>query len=181
MSYEGENKEQGAKVKHPDFLLNTNYFILSTQPRNPQHITRNTILTIARSQIGIREATGNNDGQQVEAYLKVTNLPKGNPWCVAFISWVFAKAGYAQPRTAWSPSLFPIAKQTKIIRPAHVFGIYFKALKRIAHAGLVEEQQGNWIVTIEGNTNVSGSREGDGVYRKRRHVKTIKVYANWLR
>lgn len=138
------------------------------------------ILNIARSQLGVREATGKNDGPEVAAYLKVTGLKEGQPWCAAFVSWVFAKAGYAQPLTAWSPSLFPIHRQTKIIRPAHVFGVYFKALNRIAHAGLVEEQQGNWIVTIEGNSNASGSREGDGVYRKRRHIKTIKVYANWL-
>jgi len=35
-------------------------------------------------------------------------------------------------------------------------------------------------VTIEANTNISGSREGEGVYRKRRRVKTIYRMANWV-
>lgn len=142
---------------------------------------RERILAVASSQIGVREATGNNDGPQVEAYLKVTNLPKGNPWCAAFVSWVFRQAGFALPRTAWSPALFPLARQTLSPKPADVLGIYSIRLKRIAHAGLVEQRQNNWIISIEGNTNVDGSREGDGVYRKRRHVKTIAKFADWVR
>lgn len=142
---------------------------------------REKILGISRTQIGIREATGNNDGQQVEAYLKVTNLPKGNPWCAAFVSWVFKQAGYERPRTAWSPALFPLARQPLSPKPADVLGIYSIRLKRIAHAGLVERRQDNWIISIEGNTNTNGSREGDGVYRKRRHVRTIATFADWVR
>jgi hypothetical protein len=35
----------------------------------------------------------------------------------------------------------------------------------LGHVGLVEGVYGDKLVTIEGNTNVAGSREGDGVYR----------------
>jgi signal peptidase I len=35
-----------------------------------------------------------------------------------------------------------------------------------SHTGIVVEDLGNRIVTVEGNTNKAGSREGDGVYRK---------------
>jgi len=126
------------------------------------------------------EATGKNDGPAVEQYLAYTGNQKGEAWCASFVSWVFGKAGYAAPRTAWSPALFPKARQVKLARPGTVFGIYFSSKKRIAHAGLVERKQGNWIYTIEGNTSVDGSREGDGVYRKLRHARTIAAYANWL-
>lgn len=153
---------------------------LTAQAHNPQHITRNTLIKIATSQLGIREATGNNDGTQVEAYLKATNLLKGNPWCAAFVSWVFKQAGLAQPRTAWSPTLFPLVRQTLTPQPADVLGIYSNELKRIAHAGLVEGRQNNWIISIEGNTNNDGSREGNGVYRKWRHIRTIAKFANWV-
>ena len=149
--------------------------------QNKQHLTRNSIINIASSQIGVRETTGNNDGAQVEAYLKVTNLPKGNPYCAAFISWVFKEAGFAAPRTAWSPALFPTARSTLQPKPADVLGIYSSQLKRIAHAGLVERRQNNWIISIEGNTNLNGSREGDGVYRKWRHVSTIAKFADWVK
>ena len=58
------------------------------------------------SQIGVRES-GLNRGTEVEKYLHYVNLPQGNPWCAAFVCWVFGKAGVSNPRTGWSPSLFP--------------------------------------------------------------------------
>jgi hypothetical protein len=61
-----------------------------------------------------------------------------------------------------------------------LFGIYFPTLKRIAHCGAIEQVNGNWISGIEGNTSVNGSRDGDGVYRKLRHIKTIYRYADWI-
>ena len=146
-------------------------------PNTPKN---NQLLNIAMSQVGISEATGNNDGPEVEKYLRYTGKQKGEPWCAAFVSWVFSQAGFTQPRTAWSPSLFPKSKLVKQSAPAMVFGIYFKDKGRIAHVGLVEKLQHDWLYTIEGNTNVVGSREGDGVYRKIRHLKTIKSFADWL-
>ena len=138
------------------------------------------ILQIARSQLGVREATGKNDGARVEAYLSYTGNKKGEPWCASFVSWVFGKAGFTQPRTAWSPALFP--KQRQILKPlpASLFGIFYPKLGRVAHCGLVEANKGNWLYTIEGNTNANGAREGDGVYRKLRHQRTLSLYANWL-
>ena len=109
------------------------------------------------------------------------DLPKGNPWCAVFVSWVFKEAGFTKPRTAWSPGLFPTAKLTLSPKPADVLGIYSVKLKRIAHCGLVERRQNNWIISIEGNTNIHGSREGDGVYRKWRHVRTISKFADWAK
>ncbi len=162
----GANKEQGSWSKDHgvDSMLQ-----------------RAKIMEIARSQIGIRELTGNNDGLAVEGYLKVANLPKGNPWCAAFVSWTFAKAGFAKPRTAWSPALFPNARSTFSPEPADILGIYSVKLKRIAHAGLVERRQHNWIISIEGNTNTDGGREGDGVYRKWRHIRTVAKFSDWVK
>jgi len=141
---------------------------------------QNTVLSIAQHELGVREQTGKNDGKRVEEYLCYVGLPKGNPWCAAFVSWVYGQAGYKQPRTAWSPALFPKEKISLNPKSADVFGIYFPSLKRIAHCGLVEKTQKKWIITIEGNTNLAGSNEGGGVYRKWRHRKTIAVFAHWL-
>jgi len=138
------------------------------------------IVAIAQSQIGIKEATDNNDGPNVEAYLATTGLKKGEPWCAAFLTWVFRQAGYGQPVTAWSPALFPSTRLVRAPAPGIIFGIYFHSLKRIAHCGIIERVNGNFITGIEGNTNLSGSREGNGVHRKLRHVKTIYRYADWI-
>ncbi|WP_442591539.1 peptidoglycan-binding protein [Pedobacter sp. AW31-3R] len=142
---------------------------------------RTAIVQIATNELGVREKTGNNDGEKVEAYLKCVDLKKGQPWCAAYVSWVFAKAGFKAPRSGWSPSLFPSSRLARSALPGNVLGIYFPAYKRIAHVGLITGVDGEWIVSVEGNTNVTGSREGDGVYKKWRHIKTIYRMADWLR
>ncbi len=187
---------------------------------------RQKVKKIYTSQIGIREKQSNS-GPAVEAYLRYVNLAKGNPWCAAFVCWVYGKAGVVNPRTGWSPDLFgedkviwdraesgklrtesfhrfaypPIQSsglplqtssrfpalitrptQTSGFRPqtSDVFALYFPEKGRIAHVGFIDKWDGTWMVTVEGNTNVSGSREGDGVYRKRRLVKSVYKVARFI-
>ncbi|RYF19398.1 MAG: CHAP domain-containing protein [Flavobacteriales bacterium] len=141
---------------------------------------RQQIIAISKSQIGVREISGKNDGIEVEKYLAYTGNKKGDPWCASFVSWVFGQAGYKQPKTAWSPELFSANKTAALPKPSMIFGIYFPKLKRIAHCGLVNKVNGNWVYTIEGNTNVNGNREGDGVYQRIRHQRDIHAYADWI-
>ncbi|WP_316812836.1 peptidoglycan-binding protein [Pedobacter heparinus] len=141
---------------------------------------RQEVLRIARAEVGVKERTGNNDGPRVEEYLAYTGLKKGNPYCASFVSWCFHKAGYDQPRTAWSPSMFPASRMVKEPKPADVFGVYFPEFKRIAHAGIVAEIKGDWLVGYEGNSNNDGSRNGDGVYQRLRHKRTVSRYADWI-
>lgn len=161
------------------------------------------------SQIGIKES-GQNSGPQVEQYLSYVNLSKGNPWCAAFVCWVYGQAGVANPRTGWSPALFPASKliwsrksglsKTALVDPSKpateyghsyldresgpatgdVFGIYFPEKGRIAHVGFIDTREESWLITVEGNTNPSGAREGDGVYRKRRLIRSIDRVARYI-
>ncbi|MGB4400129.1 MAG: hypothetical protein WBJ10_12230, partial [Daejeonella sp.] len=94
-------------------------FAMSTVPLNirvqPGKIQMDP--TVARvkdiytSQIGIREKQPNS-GPEVEKYLKYVNLPKGNPWCAAFVCWVYGKAGVGNPKSGWTPDLF---KERRVI------------------------------------------------------------------
>jgi len=167
---------------------------------------------IYTAEIGIRESTGKNDGKRIEDYLTYVGLGKGNPWCAAFICWVYGKAGVTNPRSGWSPVLFPESrivwsrrrslikhsslnikhsagpiKHSKFNiqnspgpRRADIFGIWFQDKKRIAHCGFIDDWQEKYVITVEGNTNESGSREGDGVYRKRRLISTVYKVARWV-
>jgi hypothetical protein len=137
------------------------------------------LISIAMAELWVREETGKNDGKRVEEYLATVHLKKGDPYCAAFVSWVFKQAGYGLPRTGWSPALFPTNRLTKAAVPGNVFGIYFPVLKRIGHCGLVIGSHSDWISTIEGNTNASGGREGGGVYRRLRHKKSIRLFSDW--
>lgn len=141
-----------------------------------------------RSQIGVRETTGHNDGEAVESYLAYVGFNKGASWCAAFVSWCHGQVGVGNPRSAWSPSLFPpekliysrggINKRQSI--PGDVFGIYYDNLGRIGHVGFIDGVKGNNYITVEGNTNDAGSREGEGVYRKIRSKKTIYKISSFI-
>lgn len=139
-------------------------------------------------ELGVREVGGNNQGEDVGKYLASTGLDQGYAWCAAFINWCLESCGVDGPKkAAWSPSWFPDRKtayqrgETEFYHPSagDVFGIYFSSKERIAHVGFIDKWKAEYAITVEGNTNEAGSREGDGVYRKRRPHRTIYKVANW--
>lgn len=136
---------------------------------------RNLIIQIANKELGVRETTGNNDGSRVEEYLRYTNLSKGYEWCAAFVSWCYGQAGFAVPRNPWSPALFPKARlmDKGMAQAADIFGIYGVSAKRINHVGLVKEKRGEYLISLEGNSN-------DRVESRRRHLRTVHAIANWV-
>jgi hypothetical protein len=160
-------------------------------PTRKAAATPEAIASIYTAEIGVREKTGNNDGTRVEEYLKAANRKKGDAWCAAFVTWTFKQAGADAVVSGWSPDWFP-AKNTIYVRgnqnnqtphQADVFGIYFQDKGRIAHVGFVdrwESGSSSYAVTVEGNTNDSGSNEGDGVYRKRRLKSQLYKVSRWL-
>lgn len=157
--------------------------IIATSP------DRANVLRVASGEVGTREKTGNNDGP-VEKYLHAVGAAKGAPYCAAFVAWVGNKAlGKASPfpMSAWSPDMVQGGtREIASARGGDAFGIYFPAKGRIAHTGLVERREGNFLVTIEANTSASAAsgsaadREGEGVFRKRRHIQTVRLVKAWL-
>ena len=142
------------------------------------------------SQIGVKEATGNNDGPQVEAYLAVTGFTAGAPWCAAFVAWTYTTNDVPNPKSAWSPAWFPeskviysrdVSSTGTIPQRGDVFGIYYGSLGRIAHVGFVHQWGDNIVITVEGNTNDDGSREGNRVAMKRRPARTIYKVSRYIR
>lgn len=139
------------------------------------------IVDAARKEIGTREAHVPNTGPKVSAYLRYTGIKIPAPWCAAWVSYVFGQAGYSQPKTAWSPDLFPASRQVGEARPGLVLGIYYASLGRIGHCGIVESLLGDYVNSIEGNTSAANERDGDGVWRKVRHRRSIRCYADWVK
>jgi len=152
--------------------------------------SRVLVIEQARKSIGIREKSGRNDGPVVDEILASVNLEGTKaPWCAAFIVWVGDKAFGSTllnpyPRSAWSPIFltkptWDRQRKGTPLKPADVFGIWFHSMGRVAHVGFVEKNEGDWLVTIEGNTNGGGSRDGDGVYRRRRLAANV-LGRGWL-
>lgn len=154
---------------------------------SPSAELRARVIDTALSQVGVREATGKNDGKAVEKYLRVCGLGKGYAWCAAFVSWVYQVCGVTHFKTAWAPGWFPRNKSIPLTfsqgsgqtpKPGDVFGIWIN--NRIGHVGLVYMWGDKVVKTIEGNTNEAGSREGDGVYEKRRLRRQIYAVSRWV-
>ncbi|ADY53783.1 hypothetical protein Pedsa_3248 [Pseudopedobacter saltans DSM 12145] len=161
--------------------------LLTIRTSNTENSKRVLLRQIYLAELGVRELSNRNDGERVETYLAYTGNKKGDAWCASFVCWVLGKAGVVNPRSAWSPALF--LKDRVIWQPKNkrvapqkgdVFAIWFVDKGRIAHCGFVDEWNDKLVVTVEGNTNEAGSRDGDGVYRKRRLINSIFAVANWV-
>ena len=93
--------------------MSTNVSILITAlPDKTTKSSSTPWMKTASSQLGVKEATGHNDGPAVEGYLKTVNLGKGNPWCSAFVNWVMEKdkikgtnSGLAYSWKSWGQKL----------------------------------------------------------------------------
>ena len=145
-------------------------------------------IDIARSELGVMEdPAGSNRGPRVDQYLRGVGLDPatGNfPWCAAFLYFCFdsaaASLGRQNPvvKTAGVLAHWNRAKAAGIrripaaaamstpglIKPGHIFIMDFG--RGAGHTGLVVGIQSGKLVTIEGNTNDGGSREGVGVFQR---------------
>lgn len=140
----------------------------------------------------VREVPLNsNRGPEVDEYLQRTEVALGLSWCCAFVYWCFDEAALAAGRanpmfrtagclTHWNKAASAGATRVpaqrakadpSLVMPGMVFIMDFGG--GLGHTGFVERVQGGFIVTIEGNTDASATREGGGVYRNTRKVLEI--------
>lgn len=150
---------------------------------NPITLLRALALWYALSLDGTHEKSP-NWGPEVQEFLEAAGIDTAAPWCAAFVNFVFQKMAEligttspleAVPLQAYVQSYVDHARKHgwvvsfKDAQPGDLFAIYFPALKRCGHMGiLVCKQDAQAFVTIEGNTNLEGEREGDRVRSKTR-------------
>jgi hypothetical protein len=157
-------------------------------------------LEIARGEIGTREEPpGSNRGPRVDQYLRRVGLdPKAGsfPWCAAFVYWCFDESARALGRTNplvktagvldhWTRatdagvahvSAAKAHQVESLVRPGQIFVIDTGSPGGGGHTGLVEEVALGKLVTIEGNTNEGGAREGIGVFRRTgRRIRDVNL------
>lgn len=123
-----------------------------------------------------------NRSPEIDSMNIAVNVPLGSPWCGSFVSWVFNNNGYLYPHTAWSPN-FALKQDciwqskrvnTVKLEPGDVATFYYSNLGRVGHVEIIYDYDDKYIYTISGNTDGAGSREGSGVFKKKRSLD--KVY-----
>lgn len=149
------------------------------------------IVALARTELaaGIRE-TSKNQGPGLAKYWTATSYLTGydnrEPYCAAFVCWIIRQAigdrkvNYNLPT---SPVAYDIEKWgaanikngVKVLKnsdkllPGDIF-----TLSAASHTGIIVGVNSSTVTTIEGNTDGSGSREGDGVYEKTRTKVSLR-------
>jgi hypothetical protein len=138
---------------------------------------------IARSQVGYHEGRANghwNNHQKFSEQLAGFAWSDGQPWCATFVQWCLWSVGVNVPNGARSAScLASVTAYKKAGRFTEYPGLGFQVFFGNAggtHTGIVVEFDADTITTVEGNTNSSGSPEGDGVYTKTHRRRDAYVY-----
>lgn len=165
------------------------------------------LVDLALAEVGVREEGGNNRGPRIREYQAATWLkPAPWPWCAAFICWLIREwlklptvrealslrndrqVENWRPRTAGAFDFERWARSQKL----RVLPRTSKALAgdlvvfSFSHIGIVlkDQQPGaTTIETVEGNTNGAGTRDsnsGDGVWRKRRPLSSVRSFIRLL-
>lgn len=133
------------------------------------------------AQIGIREATGNNDGA-VEKYQKIFSM-KNQPYCQMLQYWCFyvnanKKSDIPIPKSALAISSYNYAKKYGVKVPympaKHDFLVYQNSGDVTGHVErIVSVGELGWVIVVAGNTTngkTGNQREGNGVYKRERNI-----------
>lgn len=167
----------------PVFPNNSSVLRDASKPLNEGQAICDTL----KSYVGLKEATGKNDGPFFDKLNDLCNVPRGSAYCASFVAYGHVVNNADIPGgCAWSPSWFPNSKviwnrgDDVKLQKGDVFGLYFPNLKRVAHVGVVvEEYRDGYVLTVEGNTGSNSGRDGDGVYMRLRPKKQLFVASRW--
>lgn len=165
----------------------------------PHNICRVTLIEYARAHLkaGARELRGMNVGPFVRLYMKGNEGPSF-PWCAGFVSFIIKQTvltyGF-DPKNVDIPDTFScdilarwgeqrgklitMVDKNMSIYPGAIFLVY-KGGHDWVHAGFVMSFKNGCLETIEGNTNIKGSREGVCVMRRFRGINNIHIIYNYL-
>lgn len=169
-------------------------WLVSGKAATPESMIRKKLVDTLHSQLYIREATGRNDGVEVEKYLTFVGRFKGDAWCAAFASWNLHAVGITappNPKSGWSPNFstpqYTIwshelvkKRKEKAIHQGDCFTLYYNDIKRVGHVGFIVDEKENYFITIEGNTGTTGSREGSGVHKYKRPKSKVYRVTNYI-
>jgi len=164
-------------------------FVLASSITKAQDKVRQELLQNLVEQLDVREITPNSS-PMIDTYLESVGFNQPVPWCAAFVSWNLSNVGIPNPKSAWSPNfalskdVIWLAKTSRKKPPGKcgdVVTYYYSKLGRVGHVGFfIKQDKSGYFITIEGNTNKSGSRTGDGVYMKKRHPNKTHALSRYI-
>ena len=149
-------------------------------------VDASALLKTFASYVGIKEEPmGSNNGVMVNKFNASCGLRPSDhaPWCASVAHYGYMVNGAPDRPGAYSPSWY---SKTRVIpaamaQPGDVGLIYFPSKGRYAHtiAAIEKVNRSGRVVasyvTLEGNTNAMGSRDGGSFARRIRPSATVKI------
>jgi surface antigen len=145
------------------------------------------VLELAKSQLGKTEnPKGSNWGEPVKSYLASVGITFPASWCMAFVYWCFnevcKKHGIANPlvKTGGVLAHWNKTKALKVTKP-QIMDIFIMDFGGgLGHTGFVlSVNNDGTIITIEGNSNDEGSREGFEVCSRILNISSMKGFIRY--
>ena len=185
--YHGSTKGLGGPVTEAAYKAYLDSFQFTTDAPTTHIDLAEFLVAILKAEEGVREVPANsNRGDRVQQYQAATWLTgSGWPWCAAFICWGIQQLERVQPLPfkrpqtagAWDFENWAKSEGVKRFKPRQKIKAGDIVIFTFSHIGLaIEDEKGGTVRTIEGNTDLSGSREGGGVYIKTRPVSSIRSH-----
>lgn len=144
------------------------------------------MLTIAHSHLGICEATGHNDGPEVERFQRATGNAKGSHWCSSHCVSCFQEARIPLPRfvngaaKSWFVPPYLLYDGTWLQPdteplPGDLFGYIYRGSPLVHHVGMQDSFWGTTSMVYDIEANYGGCVKL--VLRPKRSVRAIARYA----
>lgn len=140
------------------------------------------IIDLAKKEVGYQEGKSNgswNNHQKYSPAVPGLEWSQNQAWCATFISWLAMMAGLKDfyPRTASTDAGAAWFKSLKRWSEYPAVGAqgFLGVNGDMYHTFLVVRYDDNYVYTIEGNTNTSGSSQGDGVYEQKRPRRSSSI------
>ena len=165
--------------------------------RAVQARTGAAILAWHAAHLGVREATGNNDGPPIDQWLDLVGSPRRSPWCGATQGACQHDLRLPMPAAAGAARSWAVPARTYYVRgvrgsldslrAGHRALFYYANLGRIGHIGTLVSparpvRRGRpargWLV-VAGNTGTGGGREGAGIHEYFYPAAELFAVANW--
>lgn len=133
---------------------------------------------------------GTNDGPYCRILHRVTKTSAGGAWCAALQQFSLFLLGGQNPLEphAYCPDIAANAERLRILDATPELDdlvLFWHNVKgegeRFAHIGYVLEIQGPRVLTVEGNTNDDGSRDGWAQCKKSRPIGPKDRFVHWHR
>lgn len=139
--------------------------------------TAKQVLLFAQSDLGYTEFPRGSNQTKYGEWFGLN----GQPWCMMFAQWCYAKAGVKLPNTTTAScgTMMRSAQSTgcwviEDYQPGDLVIYDFPGGAAVDHCGIVESASASRIVAIEGNTGAGNDANGGQVQRRDRPKKYIK-------